>query len=101
MSKARISWQSALTRTLIGALGGFVLAMSFMSGVAGTLAAGGLLARADAVVTAGMLAFLVWTIAVLVAFSAATVRRAAAWVLGSATGFALLGWTSVAMMGRA
>lgn len=98
MSKARFTWQSALMRALIGTLGGFVLAMSFMVGTAGVLAASGLLARADAVVTAGMLAFLVWTIAVLVVFGAASVQRAAAWVLGSATVFALLGWGSITLM---
>jgi hypothetical protein len=101
MSKACFSWQSALTRALIGALGGFMLAISFMMGTAGSLTASGLLTRADAVVTAGMLAFLAWMIAVLVAFGAASVRRAAAWVLGSATGFALLGWGSIALMGNA
>jgi len=98
MSKARFSWQSALSRALIGALGGFVLAMAFVIGAAGLLTVSGLLTRADAVVAAGMLAFLAWTIAVLVAFAAASARRAAAWVLGSATGFALLGWTSLALM---
>ncbi|HYD60854.1 MAG TPA: hypothetical protein VEC35_10890 [Noviherbaspirillum sp.] len=101
MSKPRFSWQSALTRALIGALGGFVLAISFMMGTAGTLTASGLLTRADAVVIAGMLAFLVWATAVLVAFGAATAMRAAAWVLGSATGFALLGWGSIALVGNA
>jgi hypothetical protein len=48
--------------------------------------------RADAVVASGMLAFLVWLVSVLVAFGAASVQRAAVWVLGGSAGFALLGW---------
>lgn len=92
VSNARFTWQSALTRALIGTLGGFVTAISFMIGTASALAAAGWMQRADAAVAASMLAFLVWMTAVLTAFGAASVQRAAGWVLGSATGFALLGW---------
>ncbi|NHZ83269.1 hypothetical protein F2P44_28940 [Massilia sp. CCM 8695] len=92
MSHPRLTWQSALMRTLIGVVGGVVLAHCFMVGTAAALTAAGWMARADAVVTAGMLAFLVWAGAVLLAFAAASARRAAGWSLGSASGFALLGW---------
>lgn len=98
MSRPQFTWQSALTRALIGMLGGFVLAISFMVAAAGALASAGWLTRADAVITAGMLAFLVWAIAVLVAFGAASVPRAMTWVLGSAAGFALFGWGGIALM---
>ena len=46
-----------------------------------------------------MLAFLVWTLALLVAFGASTTVRAAAWVLGGALGFGLLGWISLSVSG--
>ena len=93
MSKARFTWQSALARTLIGTLGGFVTAQSFMAGAAAALIATNWMPRADAVVASGMLAFLVWVMAVLVAFGADSAQRAAAWVLGGGAGFALLGWS--------
>ncbi|MGH8808265.1 MAG: hypothetical protein ACREX0_10340 [Noviherbaspirillum sp.] len=92
MSKPRFTWQSATARALIGALGGLVLAYAFVAGSAGALVAAGWMTRVDAVITAGMLAFLVWVSALLVAFGAATVLRAAGWVLGGAVAFALLGW---------
>lgn len=91
--------KAALARAAIGALGGYALAISFMAAGSGVLLATGAMRRADAVVSTGMLAFLVWTIALLVAFGAATVRRAAAWVLGGALGFALLGWGSLSLAG--
>lgn len=97
MSKFGMSGRAALARALIGVLGGYALAISFMGAGSGILLATGWMRRADAVVATGMLAFLVWTIALLVAFGAATVRRAAAWVLGGAIGFALLGWASLSL----
>lgn len=99
MSKFSMSRQAALARAMIGALGGYVLAISFMAAGSGVLLATGAMRRADAVVSTGMLAFLVWTIALLVAFGAATVKRAAAWVLGGALGLALLGWASLSLPG--
>ena len=101
MSKFSFSGRAALARTLIGALGGYVLAVSFMAAGSGVLLATGTMARADAVVGTGMLAFLVWTGALLVAFGAATTARAAAWVLGSALGLALLGWATLSLAGAA
>lgn len=92
MSTARFTWQSALMRATIGTAGGFAAALLFMAGGAAALIGAGAMARADAVVLTGMLAFLVWMAALLVAFGAASARRAAAWVLGGAAGFALLGW---------
>lgn len=92
MSKVRFTWQSALTRAIIGTLGGFVTALSFMVGTAAAIIATNWMPRADAVVASGMLAFLVWVTAVLVAFGAESTQRAAAWILGGGTGFALLGW---------
>lgn len=99
MSKFSMSGQAALARAVIGAVGGYALAISFMAAGSGVLLATGVMRRADAVVSTGMLAFLVWTIALLVAYGAATVRRAAAWVLGSALGLALLGWGSLSLAG--
>jgi hypothetical protein len=89
---ARFSWQSAMSRALIGVFGGLALALSFMVGTGSTLAALRWMTRADAVVTTGMLAFLVWTVAVLVSFGAESVKRAAGWVLGGSAAFALLGF---------
>lgn len=88
---ARFSWQAGLTRALIGILGGLALAIAFMAGSSALLAALQWMTRADAVVTTGMLAFLVWTAAVLVSFGAESIRRAAGWVLGGSAVFALLG----------
>lgn len=101
MSKFGFSGRAALARALIGTLGGYVLAISFMAAGSGVLLASGLMRRADAVVGTGMLAFVVWTVALLVAFGAATTGRAAAWVLGAALGFALLGWASLSLAGLA
>jgi len=99
MSKFSMSGRAALARALIGAVGGYALAISFMAAGSGVLLATGAMRRADAVVSTGMLAFLVWTIALLAAFGAATIRRAAAWVLGGALGLALLGWLSLSLAG--
>lgn len=88
-------------RALIGALGGFVLASAFMAGVTSMLVAAGWSTRADAVVSTGMLAFLLWAFAVLVAFGAGSVQRAAAWVLSLAAAFALSAWLSAAVMAAA
>lgn len=99
MSKYSLSGQGALVRTLIGALGGYALAIAFMAAGSGVLVATGWMRRADAVVSTGMLAFVVWTIALLVAFGAATARGAATWVLGSAAGFALVGWVALSLAG--
>ena len=101
MSKFGYSGRTALARTLIGAVGGYALAISFMAAGSGILLATGAMARADAVVSTGMLAFLVWTIALLVAFGATTTGRAAAWVLGGALVFGLLGWISLSAAGMA
>ena len=99
MSKFGFSGRAALARALIGTLGGYVLAISFMAAGSGLLLAAGWMRRADAVVGTGMLAFVVWVIALLVAFGAATVSRAAAWVLGGAIAFALLGWGGLSLAG--
>jgi hypothetical protein len=101
MSHARFTWQSALTRALIGSLGGLALAWSFMVGASALLIAMRWMSRSDAVVTAGMLSFLLWMAAVLVAFGAATLRRATAWVGGSIAAFALLGWICLRSTGAA
>ncbi|HZW12588.1 MAG TPA: hypothetical protein VFF81_05270 [Noviherbaspirillum sp.] len=93
MSQPRFSLSSALMRAAIGSIGGFALALSFMAGTTASLVAMRWATRADAVVMSGMLAFVLWAAAVLFAFAAASVRRAALWVLGSGAGFALLGWT--------
>ena len=92
MIHARFTWQSALLRALIGVLGGFALASCFLVALASALTAAGALPRADAAVTAAMLAFLVWMGAVLLAFAAASLKRALAWSVGAAALFALIGW---------
>lgn len=92
MSAARFSWQSALARAVIGVFGGFLLAICFMVGSTALCVAAGWLTRTDGVLIFGMLAFLIWATAVLLAFGAQTVKRAALLVLGSSAGFALLGW---------
>lgn len=97
MSKPGLSGWAALARAFIGVLGGYVLAISFMTAGSGVLLATGWMSRADAVVSTGMLSFLVWMLGLLVAFGAATLRRAAAWVLGGALGLALFGWASLAL----
>lgn len=99
MHKFGFSAKAALARALIGALGGYALATSFMAAASGIVLAAGWTARADAVVGAGMLAFLVWPAALLVAFGAGSVERAAGWVLGGAAGCALLGWASLTLAG--
>ena len=99
MSKFGFSGRSAVARALIGVVGGYALAICFVAAGSGWLLAAGWMRRADAVVSTGMLAFLVWTIALVVAFGAATVRRAAAWVLGGAAGLALLGWGFLTLAG--
>lgn len=101
MSKFGFSGRAALARALIGTLGGYVLAIASMAAGSGILLASGMVRRADAVVGAGMLSFLVWTVALLVAFGAATTARAAAWVLGAALGFALVGWLTLPLAGAA
>jgi hypothetical protein len=88
----RFTWQSAIARALMGVFGGFVLALCFMVGTASGLVAAGWMSRADASITAGMLAFVVWVGAVLGAFAADSVRCAAKWGCGCAAGFAFLGW---------
>lgn len=80
-------------RAAIGAIGGFALALSFMAGMTASLVALRWATRTDAVVMSGMLAFVLWAAAVLIAFAATSVQRAALWILGSGAGFALLGWT--------
>jgi hypothetical protein len=90
MRQACFTWQSALIRAAIGALGGFAFALAFMAGTAALFIALNLMDRSGAVVTTGMLAFLAWALAVLVAFGAATVVRAAMWVGGGSAVFLLL-----------
>jgi hypothetical protein len=99
VARARFRWRSAAARAVIGMCGGFALALSFVAGTGGALATLGVMTRAEATVAAGMLAFLLWAGAVLVAFASANAVRAAAWVLGPSAGFALLGWACIARTG--
>lgn len=91
----RRSWRRALARTLLGTLGGFVLALSFFAALSGSLTALIGVPRIDAAVTAGLLAFLVWTIAALAAFTARSVGLTGVWVFGSSAALALIGWVSI------
>lgn len=101
MAKSRITWHSALARTLIGALGGFAAALAFTFGATSMLVAANAMSRPDATITAGMLAFVVWMIAVLAAFAVRSAARAASWVLGGGAGVALLGWLCVRLTASA
>jgi hypothetical protein len=90
MSDPRFSWQSAVARALIGALGGWLAMVVCTAGLSSLLAAGNGGARADAAVATGMLAFLVWPAALLVAFACARVTGAALWVGGASVCGALI-----------
>ena len=92
MSRYHPSPFSILIRTLLASVGGFALAFSFCAGAAiglGTLFG---MSRAEAVVLTAMLAFLMWMLAVLVAYAAVSTWRAAAWVLGGTAFFGALAW---------
>ena len=92
MSRYRTTRGAALGRAAVALIGGYALAFAFSLGSTAVLARAAGLARADAFVVSAMFAFVVWTIAVLVAYAAASARRAAAWVLGSAAALAGIGW---------
>lgn len=92
MSRYQLSTGAIVTRTLLASLGGYVLALSFASGGAVVLTRAFGMLRGEAFVLSAMLAFLVWMLAVLVAYAAATSWRAVAWILGSAVLLAGLTW---------
>lgn len=74
--------------------GGYALAggsAAFLS-----LALSPLMGRAEAVLTATMLALVAWTVAVPLVFAAGSAWRAAAWVCGSAAGL----WAAAVLLGR-
>ncbi len=72
-----------LIRSVLGFGGGYLLALCFTIAVGVLLAQFAGVPRADAAVLAGMLSFLVWTMALLVAFAASSTARATAWIVGS------------------
>lgn len=90
MNRYHLTTGSAIGRALTAALGGYLLALAFSAGFAATLCRLAGVARADAFIAAGMLAFLVWPSAALLSYAAASARRAAAWVLGGALQFGAL-----------
>lgn len=77
------------SRMSAAVLGGYLLAYAFAAGTASALAAGGLLARSDAVVAASMLSFLVYLVAAIYAFAARTAWRAWAWIAGNTVLFGI------------
>ncbi|MDE2598759.1 MAG: iron transporter [Rhodocyclaceae bacterium] len=92
MSPYHLATGAVVVRTLLASVGGYALALSFTVGGSIVVARSFGMARSEAIVLAAMLAFLVWMLAVLIAFAATTTWRAAVWILGSAASFALLGW---------
>lgn len=92
MSRYHLSLPSLLLRTVLASVGGFALAFSFCAGGAILLGLVFGMSRAEAFVLTTMLAFLVWMMAVLVAYAAQSNRRAAAWVIGGTAVFGALAW---------
>lgn len=92
MSRYQLSLPALLVRTLLASAGGYALAWSFCAGGAILCAHLFGMSRGDAVVMMAMLAFLMWMMAVLVAFAASSAWRAAAWVLGGIGLFAAVAW---------
>jgi len=92
MSRYQLSKGAVISRTLLASVGGYALSLSFVAGGAALLARGFGMARGEAFMLAAMLAFLVWMLAVLVAYAAATSWRALGWILGSTVAWAVLAW---------
>lgn len=92
MNRYHLSTGAVITRTLLASVGGYALSLSFVAGGAAVLTRGLGMTRGEAFMVATMLGFLVWMLAVLVAYAAATNRRALAWILGSTAFWGLLGW---------
>lgn len=90
MNRYRLTTGSAIGRALTAALGGYLLALTFSAGFGAVLCRLAGLARADAFMAAGMLAFLVWPAAALLSYAAGSAWRAAAWVFGAALLFGAL-----------
>jgi biotin transporter BioY len=83
---------SAVWRALIGVGGGFMLACTLAAALAGWWMHALAMARADALIAAGMLALLAWPACTVAAFLARSAARAAAWLLGPALVLAAAGW---------
>jgi hypothetical protein len=92
MHRYTLSTAAVISRTLLASIGGYLLALSFSAGATAVLTRGFGMVRGEAFVLAAMLAFLVWMLAVLTAYAAATSWRAAAWIIGGAMCCAALGW---------
>lgn len=92
MSRYHLSLSSLLFRTVLASVGGFALAFSFCAGAAVLLGVAFGMTRGEAMVLTAMFAFLVWMMAVLIAYAARSNRRAAAWVLGGTVLFGALAW---------
>lgn len=92
MSHYRLSRLEICVRTLLASVGGYALALSFCAGTAALCNALFDMPRAEAFVLAAMLAFLVWMLAGMLAYAAATGWRAAAWILGGTLLFGGLAW---------
>jgi hypothetical protein len=92
MSRYHLSLSSLLVRTALASAGGFALAFTFCAGAAVLLGRAFDMARGEAVVLTAMLAFLMWMMAVLVAYAATSTWRAVAWILGGIALFGALAW---------
>ncbi len=92
MSAYTLSPGSTWARWLLAILGGYLLALGFS--IVGAIALTRLfdMPRAEAFITTSMLAYLIWMLAILVAFAARTTWRACAWILGPSLVFGLMAW---------
>lgn len=81
-----------LMRAVVGTVGAVLLALCFFVALRGGLSALAGVPRTDAAVTAGLLAFLAWTIAALTSFTSRSAVQAGAWVYGASAVFAVIGW---------
>lgn len=92
MSRYHLSRSAVITRTLLASAGGYLVSLCFVVGCTALLSRGLSMARGEAFMVSTMLAFLVWMLAVLVAYAAVTTKKALAWILGSAALLAAIGW---------
>lgn len=81
-----------MMRAVVGTAGALLLAFCFFVALRGGLSALVGVPRTDAGITAGLLAFLAWTVAALTAFTSRSAEQAGAWVYGGAAVFAMIGW---------
>ncbi len=82
----------AANRTLAAVLGGYALTLAFTAAATLALQRGAQWGRGEAMVTAGMLAFVVYLLVALRAFVAPSSTRAWGELLAAAAGLATMAW---------